>query len=232
MKTITWLSPQDAPEWFPPARAGAARSPPGCWPPAATCRRSACWPPTGAASFPGTRPGSRSCGGRRIRARCCSRRNSTARAASRKTLRNGGFTLARRPRLRRGHRWLRRAARGQSRHLDHRRDARGLPASCTAWASPTASRPGAAARSSAACTGCASAGCSSANPCSAASATPPRSRSRTWSTVCRRNSIAVIDCQLPSQHLASLGVRTIPRTQFQALLREHVAAAAPALVAP
>jgi leucyl/phenylalanyl-tRNA---protein transferase len=41
-------------------------------------------------------------------------------------------------------------------------------------------------------------------------------------TVCLRNSIAVIDCQLPSPHLESLGSRTIPRLQFQALLREHI----------
>jgi leucyl/phenylalanyl-tRNA--protein transferase len=41
--------------------------------------------------------------------------------------------------------------------------------------------------------------------------------------VCRRNSIAVIDCQLASRHLASLGARSIPRTQFQALLEESVA---------
>jgi leucyl/phenylalanyl-tRNA---protein transferase len=40
--------------------------------------------------------------------------------------------------------------------------------------------------------------------------------------VCLCNSIAVIDCQLPSAHLASLGSRTIPRRQFQALLREHI----------
>jgi len=40
--------------------------------------------------------------------------------------------------------------------------------------------------------------------------------------VCRRNSIAVIDCQLASRHLASLGARSIPRTQFQALLQEWV----------
>lgn len=38
---------------------------------------------------------------------------------------------------------------------------------------------------------------------------------------CRRNGLAVIDCQLPSRHLASLGARTIPRLQFQALLAEH-----------
>ncbi|HEY6514684.1 MAG TPA: leucyl/phenylalanyl-tRNA--protein transferase, partial [Steroidobacteraceae bacterium] len=40
--------------------------------------------------------------------------------------------------------------------------------------------------------------------------------------VCRRNSIAVIDCQLASRHLASLGARSIPRAQFQALLTEWV----------
>jgi leucyl/phenylalanyl-tRNA--protein transferase len=40
--------------------------------------------------------------------------------------------------------------------------------------------------------------------------------------VCLRNSIAVIDCQLPSPHLESLGSRTIPRQQFQALLRENI----------
>ena len=50
--------------------------------------------------------------------------------------------------------------------------------------------------------------------------------------VCRRNALAVIDCQLPSRHLASLGARTIPRAKFQALLREHVRANAPPLVQP
>jgi leucyl/phenylalanyl-tRNA---protein transferase len=40
--------------------------------------------------------------------------------------------------------------------------------------------------------------------------------------VCLRNNIVVIDCQLPSPHLESLGSRTIPRVQFQALLREHI----------
>ena len=35
-------------------------------------------------------------------------------------------------------------------------------------------------------------------------------------------SIAVIDCQLPSRHLQSLGSRAIARSHFQALLRQHV----------
>jgi leucyl/phenylalanyl-tRNA---protein transferase len=50
--------------------------------------------------------------------------------------------------------------------------------------------------------------------------------------VCRRNGLAVIDCQLHSRHLASLGARTIPRSQFQALLREQVHTTAVPLVAP
>ena len=50
--------------------------------------------------------------------------------------------------------------------------------------------------------------------------------------VCRRNNLAVIDCQLPSRHLASLGARTVPRSQFQALLREHARAPAAPLATP
>ena len=46
-------------------------------------------------------------------------------------------------------------------------------------------------------------------------------------TVCVRNSIAVIDCQLYSRHLGSLGARTIPRTQFLRLLREQVGLPSP-----
>src|SRR5262249_35193838 len=38
-----------------------------------------------------------------------------------------------------------------------------------------------------------------------------------------RNSIVVIACRVYSRHLRSLGARTIPRTQFQRLLREQVA---------
>ena len=42
---------------------------------------------------------------------------------------------------------------------------------------------------------------------------------------CRAEGIVVIDCQLPSRHLTSLGSRLISRTQFQGLLREHIAMA-------
>ncbi|HXY77068.1 MAG TPA: leucyl/phenylalanyl-tRNA--protein transferase [Steroidobacteraceae bacterium] len=50
--------------------------------------------------------------------------------------------------------------------------------------------------------------------------------------LCRRNALTVIDCQLPSRHLASLGARTLPRSRFQALLAAHVGAPAPVLVDP
>jgi leucyl/phenylalanyl-tRNA---protein transferase len=40
--------------------------------------------------------------------------------------------------------------------------------------------------------------------------------------LCRSDAIAVIDCQLSSRHLESLGSRLVPRSEFQALLREHI----------
>jgi len=39
---------------------------------------------------------------------------------------------------------------------------------------------------------------------------------------CLEEHIAVIDCQLPSRHLHSLGSRLIARAEFQNLLRRHV----------
>lgn len=42
--------------------------------------------------------------------------------------------------------------------------------------------------------------------------------------LCRAEGIAVIDCQLPSRHLESLGSRLLPRSEFQALLRAHIPA--------
>ena len=50
--------------------------------------------------------------------------------------------------------------------------------------------------------------------------------------LCRRNSIVAIDCQLPSRHLASLGARTIPRARFRALLAEQVRTACEPLLPP
>lgn len=39
---------------------------------------------------------------------------------------------------------------------------------------------------------------------------------------CRARDIKVIDCQVASNHLASLGAREVSRNQFVALLRQHV----------
>lgn len=38
---------------------------------------------------------------------------------------------------------------------------------------------------------------------------------------CRARDIKLIDCQVASEHLASLGAREIPRSEFAALLRSH-----------
>ena len=51
---------------------------------AAIFRRPACWRRTGAASSPGIRRANRCCGGHRIRAKCCCPRNSNVRVALRK----------------------------------------------------------------------------------------------------------------------------------------------------
>ena len=43
--------------------------------------------------------------------------------------------------------------------------------------------------------------------------------------VCLLHDIVVIDCQLPSQHLESLGSRAISRAEFQSLVRAHASEA-------
>ena len=50
--------------------------------------------------------------------------------------------------------------------------------------------------------------------------------------VCLANDIAVIDCQLPSRHLKSLGSRSVARPQFRALVRTLATAEALPLAAP
>ena len=42
---------------------------------------------------------------------------------------------------------------------------------------------------------------------------------------CRARDIKVIDCQVTSAHLAGLGAREVSRSQFVALLRQHVSRA-------
>ena len=71
------------------------------------------------------------------------------------------------------------------------------------------------------CTASNWAACSSANPCSAGSATPPRWRWPGWSRSAAAARIRLIDCQVASSHLASLGAREIPRSEFVALLRSY-----------
>jgi leucyl/phenylalanyl-tRNA--protein transferase len=49
---------------------------------------------------------------------------------------------------------------------------------------------------------------------------------------CRVNGIVVIDCQLPSRHLKSLGSRAISRAEFRALVHAHALGEALPLRAP
>jgi leucyl/phenylalanyl-tRNA--protein transferase len=42
-------------------------------------------------------------------------------------------------------------------------------------------------------------------------------------TFLRSRSVCLIDCQVPSAHLASLGAISMPRTDFLAVLRRHAA---------
>src|SRR5262245_16885602 len=44
--------------------------------------------------------------------------------------------------------------------------------------------------------------------------------------LCLADGIVVIDCQLASAHLERLGSRRIPRLRFQSILREHISTAA------
>jgi leucyl/phenylalanyl-tRNA--protein transferase len=41
-------------------------------------------------------------------------------------------------------------------------------------------------------------------------------------TLCSAKSIAIIDCQMHTPHLESLGARAIPRSQYLALLAQHL----------
>ena len=59
-----------------------------------------------------------------------------------------------------------------------------------------------------------SAGCSSASRCSRGGPTGRRSRSRTWPRSFARWRFPMIDCQMRTAHLASLGAEDMPRRQF------------------
>lgn len=49
---------------------------------------------------------------------------------------------------------------------------------------------------------------------------------------CRAAGIVLIDCQMSSAHLESLGARCIPRSRFQTLVREHIVATRAPLALP
>jgi leucyl/phenylalanyl-tRNA---protein transferase len=207
---IPWLNDNDP---FPPVHL-ASREYNGCWRRARICRCRVCWRPIGTASFPGSIRANRFCGGRPTRAWCCFRRNSSCRvrcanACSRCDYRVRVDTAF--P----GHAGLRRAARWRGGHLDQRGDDRGLWR--IACGGPCAFDRNldadAAMNWREGLYGVALGGCFSANRCSATN----RCFQDRLAHLARwlvREDFGVIDCQMNTAHLASLGAREIPRRRF------------------
>ena len=94
-----------------------------------------------------------------------------------------------------------------------------LPRAAPRRATRIRSRPGSTASWSAGCTAWRSAACSSASRCSRAPPTPRRSRWSRWSATARARGFPLIDCQMHTPHLASLGAREIPRARLHAQAR-------------
>ena len=67
---------------------------------------------------------------------------------------------------------------------------------------------------SAASMACNSGACSSENPCLASSPTPPKQPLPVLVDYSLAQNIELIDCQLASGHLRSLGSRPMPRCEF------------------
>jgi leucyl/phenylalanyl-tRNA---protein transferase len=230
MKTITWLSPQDAPEWFPPLEQ-ALEEPAGLLAAGGDLSPERLIAAYRAGIFPWYSPGQPVLWwSPDPRALLFPEEFHCTRSLA-KTLRNGGFTLS----------------------VD--RDFAGVIDGCAA---PRAASPGTwiTAEMRAAYLELHRLGCAHSIEVSRAGVLVGGlygvrlggvffgesmfSRARDASkaalahlvALCRRNSIVAIDCQLPSRHLASLGARTIPRARFQALLREHVRGASSPLLPP
>ena len=219
VKTITWLSPKDRAGVVPAAGAGARRS----RRPSGGGRRSlAGAAPRGLSarhlSLVLARPAGPLVVPRPARGALPGGIPRSA-AVSRRPLRNGGFSVA----TDRGFRGVIdgcAAPRAQQpRHLDHAGDARGV--SRAPPTGPCAQHRGAPRRASwsAVFTGCGSGAFSSANRCSAAQRDASKVALAHLVAVCRRNSIAVIDCQLASRHLGSLGAAQHPARAVPGIAR-------------
>ena len=197
-----------------------------CSPSAATCRSNACSPPTGAASSRGTARISRSCGGRPIRARCSSPGELRISRSLRRTLRKNRFTVSvdrdfdgviaacARDRDDPGT-WITAEMREAYREL-HRV---GAAHSVEAWQDEELAG-----------------GLYGVNIGGVYFGESMFSRHSDASKValvrlvalCREAGIRLIDCQLASAHLATLGARQISRGQFEALLQKQVGLPSPA----
>ena len=175
-----------------------------------------------AASFPGIRRSSRSSGGRRTHAWCCFPRNSMSREVCARRCATGRTPRAWTRRSGPPSGPARRRARSGAETWLNARDDRTRTRSCTCSDSAHSIETYHGERSGRRSVWhSAWAEFSSANRCSAESATPRRWRSPDWSRSASRATSRLIDCQVASAHLASLGAREISRSEFAALLRRY-----------
>ncbi len=215
MKHITWLQPGD-----PPARVSARGARrwtirPACWRPAGTSRQSACTRPTSEASFPGTRPGEPVLWWSPDPREVLVPGEMHVSRSLQRTLRRGDLPRHREPGFRRGNRRLRGGPRTRQPAPGSRRrcrpptselHARGVAHSIEVWCGRRArrrpvrgaQRPGLLRR---------------------IHVQPPRRRLQGGAGVAgaalrAERGIELIDCQMPSAHLRSLGSRPLPRRQF------------------
>ena len=231
MRTITWLSPHDAPEWFPPPEqaleepagllaAGGDLSPERL---VAAYRRGI---------FPWYSPGqpvlvvvARSARGA-LPGGVSPHAQPGEDAAQRRFHGLAGPGLCGRDRRLRG------AARGQSRDVDHRRRCAPLISSCISLGRAHSIEIWHSGSLAGGLYGVRLGGVFFGESMFSRERDASKAALAHLVALCRRNNLAVIDCQLPSRHLESLGARTIPRGQFQALLTEHALAPGATLASP
>ena len=186
----------------------------GCWRPAATCRPRVCSTPTRAASSRGSAKTIRCCGGARIRAWCSALDELHVSRSLRRTIRSGRFDVTLDTAFDAVMRGCAEPRGGQDGTWITRGDARRLRRAGRAAATRIRWRRGRTARSSAGSTAWPSAGCSSASRCSAARTDASKVALACLVRQLDRWEFELIDCQMSTTHLASLGAREIPRAEF------------------
>ena len=135
-----------------------------------------------------------------------------------RTLRGGAFPGDAQRRLRRGDRRLRRS-RG---HVDHARNARSLRAAARPRLGAQHGGVGTAAGWPAASTAWPQRGSSRPSRCSTSVTDASKVALVAARPACATRGTTLLDVQVPSNHLATLGARTVPRSEYLGLLAAAV----------